>query len=807
METINYFFLLVILTTAITLPQGLDNNRTDSTEHTQYRHGVEPSLDEEGRNFYQFSKISGNTGLWRELNPNVPRVNYYGVYFRDELNGFAVGEFGAIIKTIDGGLSWIDKSYPTEKTLLRVSGSESFVIIVGKSGTILKSSDFGDTWESVNVINNIDIWGVYTFNNTECFICANDGQLLKTTDAGTSWQIDTIGYPLIYWDLQFLDSKIGFISCSNGVMVKTTDTGATWTIKQIGDLYSLYSVEILPNGNIVTAGYSGKIYYSTDLGETFTQSVVPIQFVIEDLAFANNDIGIAIGQATITNAILKTKDGGLNWDLIRQPMGHLNADFVTDSIGYNVGIDLRVLKSTDQGNSWQKRFLNDNLYDIKFTSASIGYVISGSLYKTTNFGETWNKLLNGVGGYSLNFIDSLTGFAGNNNGIINKTTDGGFNWYNVNHTPGDGEIKEIKFSSNTLGWALSKNLYKTTNAGETWSQVLNGTYYNDFSFPDTLNGWVVGNGVKRTTNGGISWETINPSAFFYSVYFSDIDTGYAASGYLYKTTDGGYTWEIINGITGRDLEVVEDSMLITMDYNGKVFISMDRGISWTDYDVPIGRSLKFVDKSRGYFVGNTGLIYEYFDSTYTPVELTNFNVRQEGETVRLNWSTASELNNRGFEIEKRTEDIKWASIGFINGNGTTTGLNEYLFVDNHPHKGKNIYRLKQIDFNGCCSYSGEKEIYISFSNETLLYQNYPNPFNPTTRINFSLTSNSNVTLKLFDALGREVSVIINKYMNSGNYNIDLNASAYPSGVYFYSLETNGANGKRTNLVKKMVIIR
>lgn len=771
-----------------------------------------PVSSETNSNFLDKLIISGNldsgTAIWTELNPRVPRVDYYGVYFKDELDGFCVGEFGAIIKTSDGGITWVDKSFPTQKTLLRISGCDSLVLIVGTGGTILRSIDFGESWESLNLVNNVDIWGVFTFTNSVSMICTKDGQLLKTSDSGNSWQIDTIGYPLVYWDLKFMDSVTGFISCGDGIILKTTDAGNSWQPKQTGDMYSLYSLEILQNGKIIAAGSSGQIYYSTDSGESFTQSNVPITFIIEDLAFANNDIGIAIGQATVTNAILKTTDGGLNWELLNRHMGHLNVDFITDSVGYNVGTDLKIYKSSDQGNSWNLGFLNDDFYDIEFISASTGFVISSALYKTNNGGQTWNKIPNGVGGYSLVFIDSSTGFAGNNDEIINKTTDGGLSWYSTHYIPGAGQIKKIKFSSNTLGWALSNNLYKSTDTGESWIQVLSGTNYNDFFFIDTLTGWVVGNEIKKTTDGGIIWESINPPAIFYDVEFIDSNLGYAASGSLYNTTDGGHTWSLINGVNATEIEVVDSAMIITISDQGNVYISMDRGATWSTYNLPIGRSLKFYDKSRGYFVGDVGLIYQYLDSTYTPVELSGFYYRMEDGNIILEWTTASELNNMGFEIQRKSETLDWEKLGFENGNGTTANKNKYNFVDNNPSSGINTYRLKQIDFDGSVTYSKEIEIYVTKPDKFLLEQNYPNPFNPTTKIRFRLSIASIVTLKIFNSLGEEIMTLINKKMTAmGNYDVNFDASGLASGVYFYSLECIGVDGINAASIRKMVIIK
>ncbi len=738
-------------------------------------------------------KYAGESGPWSELNPKVPRVDYYGVYFKDELYGFAVGEFGAIIKTTDGGNSWLDKSYPTDKTLLRISGSDNLIVIVGTSGTIIKSTDFGENWVSVNLVNNTDIWGTFTFNDTKSFVCTKDGRLLKTSNAGETWDIDTLGYPPNYWDMKFMDTDTGFISLSAGRILKTTDSGNNWIMKNTGDLYSLYSVEILPNGNLVTAGQSGEIYYSTDFGNTFTQANVPITFIIEDLAFANNNTGIAIGQATVTNAILKTSDGGITWDLINQPMGHLNVDFISDSIGYNVGIDLKIYKTSDEGDSWEQQILNENLTSLSVTNNNEAYFLGWeNLYKFSS-GQFYKiKTLNS-GSYGLiNFITDQKGFVTSTNGDILKTEDAGLNWTKVDSNSSTSQIVTLMFSDSAIGWYLSRTyLKKSIDGGNSWHQIYTGTNFNNLYFVDSLNGWISGNGVQRTTDGGLSWDMINPSASFYQIHFIDQDTGYAVSGALYKTTDGGINWSIVPGATGTELGVVEDSMIITMDDQGNNFITRDRGNTWISYTLPVGRSLKFYDQSLGYFVGNTGLIYRYYDSTYVPVELTNFGFNIQDDQVILTWETASELNNKGFEIQKRVTGENWREIGFVAGNGTTTIPHKYTFSDYSLVDGSNYYKLKQIDYDGTITYSNILSVIFNKNYTFKLYPNHPNPFNSETTINFSLPIRSDVTLEIYNILGQKVDKVHLNNLKSGNNSINYSADNLTSGIYFYTIENRG----------------
>jgi hypothetical protein len=185
-----------------------------------------------------------------------------------------------------------------------------------------------------------------------------------------------------------------------------------------------------------------------------------------------------------------------------------------------------------------------------------------------------------------------------------------------------------------------------------------------------------------------------------------------------------------------------------------------------------------------------------------PVELTSFTAISNGNTITLNWSTATETNNSGFEIERAANNSNFVKIGFIPGAGTTTDIRTYSFVDNNLNAGSYSYRLKQIDFDGSFSFSDVVNVDVTTPAEFELSQNYPNPFNPSTTIKFTLPQSSNVTLKVFNALGQEVSTLVNGFMESGVHTVNFNASFLNSGIYFYKIDA-GLNSE----VRKMTLIK
>jgi hypothetical protein len=188
-----------------------------------------------------------------------------------------------------------------------------------------------------------------------------------------------------------------------------------------------------------------------------------------------------------------------------------------------------------------------------------------------------------------------------------------------------------------------------------------------------------------------------------------------------------------------------------------------------------------------------------------PVELVSFTSSIINNSVGLNWITATELNNSGFEVERcalSAERQAWEKIGFVSGNGTSTEVHSYSFVDQNPIVGTSFYRLKQVDFDGTFEYSNIVEVVYGAVADYSLEQNYPNPFNPSTRINYSIKEKSNVELKIYDLLGSEIAALVNEEKAPGNYDVSFDASSLSSGVYLYTIKAGSFIQTRKMLLMK-----
>jgi len=329
---------------------------------------------------------------------------------------------------------------------------------------------------------------------------------------------------------------------------------------------------------------------------------------------------------------------------------------------------------------------------------------------------------------------------------------------------------------------LSNPVHTTICGVKNWISEENGVTSRTFKsiyFNNANTGWAVGylGIILKTTNGGNNWiiKPSGTSSLLFSVYFSDAYIGCAVgvSGTIVVSSDGGDNWTTQVSSTTNDLS--------------SVYISESTA-----------------DGVDAWICGDLGTVLKNSENNPLPIELFSFSYEILDNNVKLKWVTNYEQNNKGFEIYRNTDNDNWQFIGFKEGKGTTNSMTSYTFEDKKLYSGKYYYKLKQIDYNGNYKYfdlNGAVEIGVP--KKFILSQNYPNPCNPITNIEFQIPSASKVSLKVFDITGREVAILINGESRAANYYIvEFDASYLSSGVYFYTLITDGYIA-----VKKMFLIK
>jgi len=246
------------------------------------------------------------------------------------------------------------------------------------------------------------------------------------------------------------------------------------------------------------------------------------------------------------------------------------------------------------------------------------------------------------------------------------------------------------------------------------------------------------------------------------------------------------------GLVTTDVELIDTALAL-------LTVSMPVNIQW--YSVEVFNVYDLAGNLINSEQDTTGIMWI---GSPLPVELSSFTAKVINERVHLKWITKTEVNNYGFEIERKQGGNKWRRIGFIEGYGTTSESKEYSFINNITEINTRLikYRLKQMDFDGSYEYSEEVLVENPAPVDYTLQQNYPNPFNPVTTISYSLPVKSEVELVIYNALGEEVMELANEEKEAGRYSVEVNATRLPSGIYFYRLQAGSFVE-----TKKMVLMK
>jgi photosystem II stability/assembly factor-like uncharacterized protein len=503
--------------------------------------------------------------------------------------------------------------------------------------------------------------------------------------------------------------------------------------------------------------------------------------------------------ASLDSGIYKSSDHGLTWNKVNNGLTYRAVQAIAISpSNWNVvyagtnqlgGANSGIYVTTNAGASWTLK--NTGITEVSLGIQSVSVDPSNSLiayaavfdgltnstvglFKTTNGGDSWFASSNGIDIKNILCV-SVSNFpniilAGTSFDIptqmgpskIYKSTDGGANWVNTTGLPADPTaINPVRFinvanAPNYFFAGLFMNTtdggaYFSTDGGSTWTKKWNGAPAD----------------VGTLLRSGLIVEGTN------EIYVG-LDRATGLNIGVWKSSDAGNNWTSANG----------NAMLDTYAIRGLVF-GMD-----------LDGSTIFAGSSSA--SGNG--VYEY---TYPiPVELVSFSAEVFSNDVILNWITATETNNRGFDVEKQADKKSWVKIGYVEGNGTTVDLHNYSFADNDISAGNYSYRLKQIDFDGSFTYTDAVEVEILNADSYVLQQNYPNPFNPETRISFGVPAGEHTTLKVTDILGNEVATLLNERIPAGSYEMNFDASALPSGIYFYTLQSGDFA-----ITRKMVLLK
>jgi photosystem II stability/assembly factor-like uncharacterized protein len=771
--------------------------------------------------FPQWTRTNGPEGVAVSTLANINGTIYAGT----EVNG--------VYSSTDDGLIWVARNSGIETYgISAIIGHQGYIFAGTFGGGVYRSSDGGITWAPPSNGNTLFITSL-VFNDPYIYAGAGFSGLYRSSDNGVTWTEVSSFY---YVDEMCVSGNKLFVSEFN-YTYSTTDNGVTWSEVQQLTGASVFSFHC--SGDTILVGARNEIYRSTNNGVSFTQIVIPFNFSIVNI-YSIASMGSTVFAATSYDGVYKSTDFGLNWIPSNQGMGpkDVRALTLTDASSLIAGTHyVGMYRSTDLGTFWNKSQsgfpAGASILCLLESESSIYAGTRDGVLRTDNNGETWLKM----GGTNDTTMYSDIWAMCEHNGVIYasmqlyfdatiyKSTDKGSTWIRcgmVGLPFGLSFIKGLEGSGNNLVAGTDEGIYYSPDGGENWypTSVPNINVASLASSGNYVYAAVPsGAGVYRSADNGVSWSVSLQSTVDYVEVAAKDNYAYAGAffgGARYSSSYGG-SWSVCNGFPSGasifELAAVGDGMVLAgTDLSPNwIYVSNDYGNYFTPYSEGLFENASveaFAVNETFMFAGTdyNGVWRRYLPGV--PVELTSFTATTDENKVSLFWKTETETNNSGFEVQRTRlrssnfAEASWERIGFVEGNGTTTEENNYLFVDENLTAGKYQYRLKQIDYDGSFEFSDIVEVEILTPIEFSLAQNYPNPFNPSTTIEYSMPESGNVKLEVYNSLGEEVATLVNDYKEAGIYKVNFDARNLASGIYFYKIDAGNFF-----LIKKMILLR
>lgn len=643
---------------------------------------------------------------------------------------------------------------------------------------IRKTTNAAQTWNTIfsrHYNNSIKCYFILNANNI--WILENN-IVNYSTNGGINWQIidTTISLPR---SVTFLNQTTGWVCGNNGMIKKTTNGGYNWFSLSSGISENLTTISFYDVNKGICAGEWGKILYTANGGLSWSIFNDPYVSFFYYSKYIDQQTAI-IGGAGIN--LYRTSNSGLNWNVSYINAPNISSvNFNQSGRGFAFGSPADIFTTFNNGLNWVR--MNPNGLNSFVNGASImpnGTIWvaadSSMILNSTNNGNEWNEIVRNYITYenlnSVKFINNFTGFSCGNNGVLIKSTNGGINW---NHT-GFNEtavLKDIEFTGGNTGYVCGWNflamglIYKTTDLGLSWiNQFRDSAQLNTINFINSQTGWAGGKNGKflKTNNGGTNWvTTVFQDTAINKILFLNINTGFICSRKIFKTTNSGSTWYQVSNMPATHIQFTGNTVFAISRSNNVNFFnkSTDMGETWSSMSLGNGTNPSF-----------------YFANAET------------------GW-----LSNGSYIRRTSNGGANWINQPY-NEQGTAI-LNMHFTDTEHGWVVGNYGFIMRTVSGGI----GITQVSSQIPEKVFLLQNYPNPFNPVTKIKFDIpasvvTSHRVVSLRVYDILGKEMALLVNEELKPGTYEIEWDASNFPSGVYFYSLVAN--NFTQT---KKMVVLK
>ncbi len=702
---------------------------------------------------------------------NSLAIGFNSIFSPDGANVIAVGDQGSIFRSSNTGNAWARYTYTTDN-FKTVFAFENDVWIGATNGNVYKTfKTMNSPISNYNIGTNITINSIYFVNSDLGFLCCDGGSVYKTINGGLDWSLTgSVGSTNKLNSIYFTDESKGIVVGDMGSIYETINSGIDWIPVTSGTTRDLLVVKCFTDGMVI-AGEYGTILTKETTG-SWTSVVTRTDSDIRGISGTSfTDVHVVGGGGFIRN----NKNGSSNF--------------------FNFEINPMLA----------------NLVDICYYNTSLGFAVSSlndAIIKTTNGGQTW-ELPAGTT-VSMNWVAKTPSGSGIGNNLCMHPKD-----------------------RNSAFVVYGNRVFVSRDRSETWSQIatigIGSRAHSFYVSPLDTNVWLAAmenstDCVVRTSNYGATWTNIiaknfstygqplemdqnDPSVFYFA------PSNGSGEG-VYKSTDIGASFNLVapynNSGIDQPCDIIikwdESNVIFLGDDGADIWKSTNSALSWTL--VKPGSSSEVPSMCNTVF--NNAICYATTWSSTQVYRTTN-----SGD----NWNVVSNNSGSGWGSDMCHEDPTVVLTGnygtqsyfstngganFFNVNNGLGGAGAGMMV---PERGyllnMQTYNLFKMDIvYSVLTTINQNIISSSVPASFELHQNYPNPFNPTTNIKFAFPNSGNISLKVYDRLGREVADLADGFRSAGTYEINFDASKLSSGIYFYKLVANGMiDTKKMTLIK------
>jgi photosystem II stability/assembly factor-like uncharacterized protein len=624
---------------------------------------------------------------------------------------FAIGynnlyDNNRVYRSTDFGETWVKVLSGTDQ-LYSLYGDSSNEVYAGGEGRIYHSSDNGENWIMKNIPQTGSAFRAISLNSSGNIFAGNSDGIFLSTNGGNNWlQVLHISTG----DILILGNDDIFATSSTSGIHFSSDNGINWVSKNT-DLPSLICRKIVQNssGELFTNVLYNGIYKSTNYGLSWFLPDSSNLTNLSDLFIDKSDILYVCKWTTVgigIPGVYRSTNDGFSWDYLGLGTQHkydLNTVSVDNNNKLYAGNDRGLYYYSELDSTWYLGTLYRDLgYIQSFAFCDENTIYASEklrVWKSTDLGMTWNYI-----------NDRDTPFI--NKGFHNRifispplefSDDCGTTWY----IPNISSLNKTYFSSNEeLYGGSSKYIFSSSDNGTSWNQVGISIPFVGLEKVEDLgvnssghifvaqSGWIYAPPLlpqwttTRSTDNGAFFQQIYTTKKVFAIEIDGYDNlflGTDGVGVL-KSTDNGDSWIPMNsGLTNlyiNDLTYSPEGILLAATNNG-VFRYSEEYNYWTHLDNSGLVSIKIhnLNYHNNILYAGTDFGIAYYTGE-VPVELLSFTGVVSDRKVILNWSTATELNNYRFEIQRKISDYNWITIGFVEGNGTTTTQSNYFFLKN-----------------------------------------------------------------------------------------------------------------------------